>query len=366
MKKLLKHFVRLAIDWFFRRRSPALLVIKFGVICLALAFGAGWVLDVSFPIRDGQIDVSLNSAGGTPVIIVYMAAVVGVVLIATGLPWEIVRYRTEQRRFVRAKVIVVEARGLRDSGGAPLIDALPPKLEGHRDHVLIDLRQGVKDGEIVAPESALQYLTSLSADLRRRESGFDRRDLSLVYGGLAPVPFTFLTGVILDDEGAITIFDWDRHAEAWRELDGADDGKRFLASMPDLALQQDANEIALTVSVSYDIIMDDVRTCVGDMPIVQLKLEDGSPECHWSEEKQRALGRQFLDTAIDLSNRGVRRIHLFLAAQNSVAFRFGRLYDKRNLPEVIVYQYQRHAKSPYPWGVLMPVCGIDRPTIMRD
>ena len=22
-------------------------------------------------------------------------------------------------------------------------------------------------------------------------------------------------------------FDWDRHAETWRELDGADDGKRF-------------------------------------------------------------------------------------------------------------------------------------------
>lgn len=366
MKILLKHFVRSAIDWLFRRRSPALLVMRLGVICLALAFGAGWVLDVSFPLRDGQVDVGLNSAGGTPVIIVYTAAIVGVVLIATGLVWEIGRYRTEQRRLARTKVIVIEVRGLRDSGGAPLIEALPPRLEGHRDHVLIDLRQGVKDGEIVAPESALQDLTSLPADLRRRENGFDRRDLSLVYGGLAPVPFTFLTGVLLDDEGAIAIFDWDRHAEAWRELDGADDGKRFQASLPAVALQHGANEIALTVSVSYGIIRDDVRSCVGDMPIVQLKLEDGSPECHWSEEKQRALGRQFLDTAIDLSNRGVRRIHLFLAAQNSVAFRFGRLYDKRNLPEVIVYQYQRHAASPYPWGVLMPVCGIDRPTIVRD
>ena len=366
MKILLMHFFRSAIDWLFRRRSPALLVMRFGAFCLALAFGAGWALDVSFPFHGGQVEVGVNSADGTPAIIVYAAATIGIVLIAISLVWEIVRYRAEQRRLARTKVIVVEARGLRDSSGAPLIDALPPRLEGHRDHVLIDLRQRVKDGEIVAPETALQDLQSLSADLRRRENGFDRRDLSIVYGGLTPVPFTFLTGVLMDDEGVIVILDWDRHTEAWRELDGADDGKRFQEFGPAIALQQGAEEIALTVSVSYEIIVDDVRTRVGDMPIVQLKLEDGSPACHWSEEKQRALGRKFLDTAIDLSNRGVKRIHLFLAAQNSIAFRFGRLYDKRNLPEVVVYQYQRHATSPYPWGVLMPVCGIDRPAIVRD
>ena len=288
MKILLMHFFRSAIDWLFRRRSPALLVMRFGVICLALAFGAGWVLDVSFPFHGGQVEVGLNSAGGTPAIIVYTAAAIGVALIAISLVWEIVRYRAEQRRLDRSKVIVVEARGLRDSSGAPLIDALPPRLEGHRDHVLVDLRQRVKDGEIVAPESALQDLESLTTDLKRRENGFDRRDLSIVYGGLTPVPFTFLTGVLMDDEGVIVILDWDRHIEAWRELDGADDGKRFQISWPSIALQQGTNEIALTVSVSYEINADDIRTRVGDMPIVQLKLDDGSPDCHWSEEKQRA------------------------------------------------------------------------------
>ena len=366
MKTLLIHFFRSATDWLFRRRSPALLVMRFGVVCLALAFGAGWVFDVSFPFHGGQVEVGLNSAGGTPAIIVYATATLGVALIAICLVWEILRYRAEQRRLARTKVIVVEARGLRDSSGAPLIDALPARLEGHRDHVLVDLRQRVKDGEIVAPDTALQNLESLSTDLKRRENGFDRRDLSIVYGGLTPVPFTFLTGVLMDDEGAIVILDWDRHTETWRELDGADDGKRFQISSPATLSEQDATEIALIVSVSYEISADDVRTRVGDMPIVLLKLDDGSPDCHWSEEKQRALGRQFLDSAIALSNHGIKRIHLFLAAQNSVAFRFGRLYDKRNLPEVIVYQYQRHATPPYPWGVLMPVCGIGRPAIVRD
>ena len=365
MKILLKHFIWSAIEWLFRRRSPALLIMRLGVTCLALAFGAGWILDVSLPFQHGQVEVGFNSAGGTPVNIVYAAAIIGVVLIVIGLVLEIVRYKAEQRRIARKKVIVVEARGLRDSSGSPLIDALPPMQEGHRDQILVDLRQRVKDGEIVEPEAALDDLSTLPADLRRRENGLDRSDLSLVYGGLTPVPFTFLTGVLVDDEGKVLIFDWDRHAEAWRELGGADDGKRF--QIPDLTkvIPNGAKETALAVSVSYGVIADDVRARIGDMPVVELKLDGGSPDCHWSEDKQRALGQQFLDTAIDLSNLGVKRIHLFLAAQNSVAFRFGRLYDKRNLPEVIVYQYQRNATSPYPWGVLMPVCGIDKPAIVR-
>ena len=189
------------------------------------------------------------------------------------------------------------------------------------------MRQGIKDGEIVDPEAAPGGLISLPADRKRRENGFDRRDLTLVYGGIAPVPFTFLAGVLIDDESVVFIFDWDRHTEAWRQLDGSDDGKRFRGSGLD-KIPVDTPEVALAVSVSYSVIGNDVRGKVGGIPFVALDLEGGSPDCHWSEEKQCALGSQFLDTVISLGNRGVECIHLFLAAQNSVAFRFGRLYGQ--------------------------------------
>ena len=143
----------------------------------------------------------------------------------------------------------------------------------------------------------------------------------------------------------------------------SDDGKRFRVGGLD-NVPVGTKEVALAVSVSYGVNADDIRARLCDIPVVDLVLEDGSPNCHWSEKKQRALGKQFLEMAITLGNCGVRRIHLFLAAQNSIAFRFGRLYDKRNLPEVAVYQYKRSAVPPYPWSVLMPVCGIDRPTVI--
>ena len=227
------------------------------------------------------------------------------------------------------------------------------------------MRQGIKDGEIVEPEAVLGKLISLPSDLKRRENGIDRRDLTLVYGGLAPVPFTFLTGVLIDDENTIIILDWDRHRENWRELEDSDDGKRFICSGLD-CIPGDAREVALAVSVSYRVNTDDVRAKVGEIPVVALELEGGSPNCHWSEDKQRALGKQFLETVIGLGNRRVECIHLFLAAQNSIVFRFGRLYDKRNLPKVVVYQYQKSSVPPYPWGILMPVCGVDRPMIISD
>ena len=227
---------------------------------------------------------------------------------------------------------------------------------------MVDIRQHVKDGEIVDSEAALLGLVSLPSDLRRRVNGFDRRDVTLVYGGLTPVPFTFLTGVLMDDEGAVVILDWDRHAEVWRQLDESDDGKRFRSSGLE-SVKRDTPEVALSVSVSYSVSSDDVRSTVGGIPIVTLSLEGGSPNCHWSQSKQRALGEQFLNTVVSLGNLGVGLVRLFLAAQNSVAFRFGRLYDKRNLPEVVVYQYERAASPPYRWGVRMPVCGVDRPVI---
>lgn len=361
----LKYFFRSLIEWVFRRRSLALYVMRAGLACVALAFGASWVWDVSIPVQDGQLKLSVDSAGGTPTLIVYGTWVVGLVLLVGGLLGEIWRREDKQKLLNRKKVIVVESRGLRDVGGSPLVEAIPESMGGHRDHVLIDIRQHIKDGEITDPEAALEDLISLPNDLKRKEAGFDRRDLTLVYGGLTPVPFTFLIGVLMDDENMVNVFDWDRHTAVWRSLEGSDDGKRFKCTGAN-NIPSGTPDVALAVSVSYSVRADDVWGKVGDIPLVLLNLEHGSSDCHWSKVKQQALGRQFHHTVKDLGNLGVKRIHLFLAAQNSVVFRFGQLYDKRNLPEVIVYQYLKAETPPYPWGILMPACGVNRPVVVKD
>jgi len=177
-----------------------------------------------------------------------------------------------------------------------------------------------------------------------------------VYGGLAPVPLTFLTGVLVDDEAPVVVMDWDRHLERWRSLDGEDDERRFdIVGLERIPI--DAQRVVLAVSMSYEVDRPGIASKLPDLPIVEMRLPGGTPDSHWSIEKQRALGQQFLNTVIALANRGVTQLHLFLAAQNSVVFQWGRLYDKRNLPAVVVYQYQKEYTPPYPWGVQMPVAG---------
>ena len=363
MKSIFEHFIRSLIDWLFRRRSPALIVMRIGLTSLVLAFGAGWVLDVSLPFQDDRIEFGFGSSGGTPTIIAYLAALVGVILIVGGFVWEVRRYSIEQKRSSKKKVIVVEVRGLHEGGGSPLSAAIPSTVQGKLECLLVDLRQGVKDGEIVSPHVAIEALASLPVDLRRREDGLDRADITLVYGGLASVPLSLLSGVLIDDERSVVILDWNRHEEAWCELNAADDGMRF--EVIEMARElKSPTETALVVSVSYGINTDDVLALVDGIPIVELRLEGGSPDSHWSEDKQRALGKQFLETVTELATRGIQRIHLFLAAPNSVVFRFGRLYDKRNLPEILVYQYERGEKPPYPWYIRMPVGGVAQPEVL--
>lgn len=363
MKSSYEYFTRQLTDWLFRRRSPALAVAKSGAFLAALGFAASFAVDVAFPSEHGPVTVSVNNNGGIALIVSYTVGFVGVALILFGVVWEWIRWRREERRLDKRRVIVMEVRGLRDTSGTPLAAAVPTTIEGRRDSVLVDLRQ-IRDGVLVDPEAAITELSSLPKELERRFAEVDRGDVTLVYAGLAPVPLTFLTGVLLDDEGAITVMDWDRILTRWRSLDAEDDGLRFDI----IGLQHvpvGAARVALAVTGSYAVDVARIGEAIPEMPLVEMRLREGSTDAHWSEAKQQALGKQFLDTVIALANLGVSELHLFLAAQNSLVFSFGRLYDKRNLPKITVYQYEKGQNVAFPWGVRMPVAGSATAQVVR-
>jgi hypothetical protein len=56
-----------------------------------------------------------------------------------------------------------------------------------------------------------------------------------------------------------------------------------------------------------------------------------------------------------------------MAAPNSAVFNFGRRYDKRNLPALVVYQFEHGRNPAYPWALVMPVAGVDQAEVLyRD
>jgi hypothetical protein len=360
MRKHLDHFITSFINWRFRIRPLTAGLFAAGIACLGYALAGGIGIRGSIPTANGSLSFDLSTGGGAPDFLIWSSGLLGLGLIATASFFTYSNFQREQRALDRKRTVIVELRGLRDGVGTPLSDSVVGA--GAKEVLLLDVRQGVQDGFIVDPVRAVERLSRVRDDLAQREQGRERSDLSRVFGGLAPVPLTFLTGVLIDDEEDINIRDWSRHERSWKALEETDNGARFeiegLGNLPTIV-----KDVALLVSTSYDLDYSGIDKMIRDMPRVRMRLADAGSDAHWSEEKQKALGKQFFETLQKIGNRGTQRIHLFLAAQSSIVFRFGALYDKRNLPVLLVYQYERASDPPYPWAVKMPVGESNRATV---
>ncbi|MAM09699.1 MAG: 2-methylthioadenine synthetase [Rhizobiaceae bacterium] len=359
LKRHLDNFISKLIDWWFRVSTIERYLIATGTGLLIAIFGGPPVILELLRIGFGALPESLVRVRERIDTFYAWILAIALALIAVGLLLAVWRFVNDTKSRSKRRSLVIEARGLRDDDGVSLAEAVAKDHDGVVTPIILDLRNRL-DGRVIEPENAIADITAIHRSVLQHRKDGDRANIKIVYGGLTSVPYTFLTGVLLDDESEILIYDWDRTQEAWRKIDGDDDGVNFKGSgLESLA----GAEVVVALAYSYPVTDDDLATTF-NLPIVRLTLEEMSSDAHWSQKKQHRLAQEFFETAKRLSANGVKRIHLVLAAPNSVVFTFGRRYDKRNLPEVVVYQYQRGEVPAYPWGVLMPVAGIERPRIL--
>jgi hypothetical protein len=349
MKSYIDLFIRSAIAYIFFRPSLGASLVKYGVSLLALLL-AGFSGTVIFPTLSGDILLAFDASTDTAGLLFKTALGVSLLLIAAGL----MLILRDIRRDNRKKVIAIELLGLRDITAKPLANVIAVAHRGHRESLMIDIRQGA-DGRLLTPEAALSRLVTLPHSLSAMMAGRDRDDIHCVAAALAPVPFAFLFGVLLDDESEVELMDWDRSALTWRGLMEDDDGARFAISGLDAVGA--ASEVVVAIGFSYPTDKAAIAQCFPGLPVLDLTLSGYASDAHWSAQKQAALADQFFELARNLCATSVCTVHLVMAAPASVAIRFGRIYDIRNLPELTVYQYERKQDPPYPWGVKMPIAG---------
>jgi hypothetical protein len=287
---------------------------------------------------------------------------IGIFLIVLGVGTGLASWWQMYKAGSRTRLVVVEIRGLRQTADTPITSMRGLKSTGSVDLVLLDIRQNVADGVIVDEAAALRDVVVLPLQLKALRAGLNRNDVQVVVGGLAPVPLLFTVGALLDDESSIKLVDWDREKDEWRELDGPDDGERF--NISETGKPDSRCEAVVAVSVSYLVDMEAVNTTFPNHPVVHLRVPKPQIGNHWSEAKQRELTTQFLQTMASLVGRGVRTVHVVAAVPASLAIRLGRACDRRNMPEPIVYQYERNLKPPYPWAVHLPTAPAP-PMILR-
>lgn len=363
-KYLVFKFFDKAIDWIFRSNSQAGILLKSGAAVIALPFGFQFLASLMYFGEHDTLIVRFSTDDGLPKMLSYVAFTLGALLCLCGLCIAIYRAFLDIRQESRTRLVVVEFRGLSSSPDSPAIDADFGQPRGFREWLLMDFRPKVASPIFEDPEAALNKLIHMPAHIAMKAEGRDKRDIKIAIGGMAPVPLLFLAGMLLDDESSIVLYDWDRNNKLWRTIQGDDDGKRFLPMNLD-CVYKDTEEVVLAVSVSYLVDAKGVESTFPGIPVVRLNLDGMKVDCHWSEQKQIALTAQFRDCVAALTNLGVARINLILSSPASLTIRMGMAYDRRLMPNLAVYQYERSLAVPYPWGIEMPTHGVSAPSVVR-
>ncbi|MCH2256018.1 MAG: SAVED domain-containing protein [Alteromonas sp.] len=349
MKKAISYFIEKAADWLFRRRSSALIVFRTGGVLLSMTLIGSWGVSLSYSDAARTLAFGYQSSSTTQLIL-NIGFVVGILLTVLGAVWEYQRYRDEKKQNEKKKTVVIEQRGLVDTSDSPLSEFIKNKCAWQVDSLVQDIRERVTENVISRPDLALAKVSNLKMSLAEKTAQSAASDISIAYGGVFPVPFTFYTGYLLDDESRITLHDWDRDIGGWRDLDDIDDGEEFIVEQSPAI----GKSVVLAVSVSYPVDRQSIINVFAGLPVNYLSLPTLDRNNHWSKAKQDRLSGEFFEYCKKLLGLGVEHIHLVLASQNSIAFRFGQSYDKRNLPSVSVYQYERHQATRYPWCVQIP------------
>ena len=352
LDKLVYTVVTRLTEWVTRPRSVGIAFLKYGSLLVLGTAGADIAVKFARQTKEDGWSFSFGTGQGLPLWLTLVFAGTGLLLIVAGASILVAEHRRERRR----RLVVIELRGLHASPDTPALDKVVPGFRGDRRHLPIDFRpQGLESR--VDPAYLLERISSMRTALHTLVDGADKRDVQVAIGGLAAVPALFLAGMLIDDESHVHLYDWDRSAKCWRALDGADDSVRFLPpeGVPPTGA---AEEAVLVVEASYAVNEADVTASfASSLPTVRLRIETPLADRFWSEQKQAALAAQFRDAVQQLSAAGVRRLHLVVAAPASLSIRLGMCYDRRLLPDVAVYQFEKGLTKPYPWGIQMPTVG---------
>ncbi|AMC35276.1 SAVED domain-containing protein [Janthinobacterium sp. B9-8] len=337
------------------RRTPAGMFMKYGV--LLMLGGPLLNISVSSYFKDDKgnfIKASLNSS--EPIWWISAGCfALGFIFTAIGgyLAWQ--NYRIQQRK----RIIAIEVRGLTQSVDSPLVAAIPILILGQREELLIDVRNLV-DGTPAQRQKALNLVNLLPERLTQLKAGRDRSDLSVYAGGVASVPLLFLAGTLLASESAINWMEWDRIASRWiSPSDGEDVG-----TLAPVTYSESAESVVLAMAISYPIRDSDLSSAFPNLPVVRMSLATPSLAKVCDESSIKMIAAAFMQTIAVLQGQGVRQIHLALAAPSILTLRLGTYFAPRNMPKLIVYQFQQaQVNNPYPWGVRMPDSEIGEGTL---
>lgn len=347
------------------RRSPASIYVWGGLGAVGAAYPAGLFIEFAFSygFLGGQIGISGQQS--LPSLISWILLISGVGSFLYGLIVVQPRHQRKLDKFAEKKrIVVVDHRGLAFAVNKTVSEFIPPEFIGRPEEISINQTPYVSgNNRVDNPKKSLGEILHIRRDIDERVKTVDKKDVTVIYGGLASVPFTFLTGYLIDDDNDVEVMDWDRFKGKWLHIKPKG-GEARDAVISGLTEAETAEEVVVAVSVSYKADLAALEKAFPGLPIVHMDSRDYQPNNHWDQNQQHRWSEQFVSLIRALGS--AKKIHLTIAAQNSVVFTLGRNHDRRCSPALYIYQYERDENPAYPWAVEIPREGNSAHIIIND
>ncbi len=211
----------------------------------------------------------------------------------------------------------------------------------------IDCYRYYRNGIVVNPDEALRRTLSIGTTLENL-SQVEPANLKFYYGGMIQVPFAFVAGTLLSNTMSVEVYDWNRNKQkAYPTSEQSiDKPLEIEASETDIS---SSNEVAIELEISYPVDRANTIQAAGKIPVIKISANPMGIDNASSLEQQVIICEVF-HRLLD-KYQGLERIHIFIAAQNSLVFQLGRQISKRVHPEIVVWQYERQNERKNPWGI---------------
>lgn len=116
-----------------------------------------------------------------------------------------------------------------------------------------------------------------------------------------------------------------------------------------------SDEILLKSGITYPIVDKDVAFAFSNLSVIKWEPTDKLFQCILDEHSCSEICDEFKSLMLKLKGQGVKRVHFILACSTALTMRLGSVLDPRNMPEVIVYQYEKNSELIHTWGLSVKV-----------
>jgi hypothetical protein len=230
-----------------------------------------------------------------------------------------------------------------------LENTVPARITGKRQApIMLDYFQDLLGFEPSRLCKVALSILNVQETISQMSRGHNPKDVEIYAGELAPVPFLFLLGNALEDERPIHWVEYDRIENKWAwSHEGAHVdiwGYQLPNTMP-------SNEVVIKAGITYPIAEHDTAKAFHNLPVVVWEPLNKLLQKVIDEESCIQIAKEFKALVMELHTLGISKIHLLLACSSALTMRLGSVIDPRNMPLVIVYQYERTNPLIYPWGI---------------